>query len=173
MSNMESKKPSGEGSGDTDSAEAGEVRLVPLPTLQIIWGALLVSLGMYAGISYVVAKPVAPADLPAPVPTMQMLFAMLSLGSLTVAYLLPRKLLQKAIGKEDPATLQIEKLVGLAFTPWILRMALTESVGIYGLMLAMVSGQPSNGLPFLIMSALVMLTHMPSEKALRSAAQPS
>ncbi|HND10069.1 MAG TPA: hypothetical protein PLY80_06515, partial [Pseudomonadota bacterium] len=85
--------------------------------------------------------------------------------------MLSRKLLKQAIGTDDPATLPVAKLARLAFTPWILRMAMTESVGIFGLLMAMLTGQPSSGLPFLIVSALVMLTHLPNEKALRTAAQ--
>lgn len=165
---MESNTPSDR---DTEDSPSGAGPSDPLLSLQIVWVALLLSLGIYAVIAYTVAKQVANGAQLAPLPAMQMAFAMISLSSVTVAYVLSRKLLKQAIGTDDPATLPVAKLARLAFTPWILRMAMTESVGIFGLLMAMLTGQPSSGLPFLIVSALVMLTHLPNEKALRTAAQ--
>jgi F0F1-type ATP synthase membrane subunit c/vacuolar-type H+-ATPase subunit K len=142
-----------------------------LLNLQIVWMGLLLAIGSYVAIAYFVANSVNSAMDPATLGPLEWAFALMSLSCLVVSYFLPRKLLRAALGQEDPATVPLEKLVGMAFTPWIVRMALTESIGIYGLLAAMMSHQPSKVLPFAIIAALVMITAMPSERALRTAAQ--
>ncbi len=169
---MESNTQATEGT-ERDNRSAGPPGQSPLLSLQIVWAALLLSLGMYVVLSFVLAKSRAAGELPAPLPVMQLAFGLISLSSLAVAFVLSRKLFQQAIGKEDPANLTIDKLTRLAFTPWIIRMAMTESVGILGFLLSFLTGEPSSGMPFLAISALVMLTHLPNEKALRNAAQSS
>jgi len=141
--------------------------------LQIVWMALLLAIGSYVAIAYFVGASDHSATDPESLGPLEYVLAFMSLSCLAVSYFLPRKLLRAAVGQEDPETVPLEKLVAMAFAPWIVRMALTESIGIYGLLAAMLSHQPSKVLPFAIISALVMVTAVPSERALRSAAQSS
>ena len=168
---MESETPSSRDDRGT-SASGGSQTPSPLRSLQIVWGALICSLGSYVGVAYVVTAHAGSAAESAPVATMELAFAVAAVGCLGVSYLLPRKLLRTALAKEDVATIALEKLLPHAFSAWILRMALTESVVIFGLVLAMMSGQPQKVLPFVILSLLAMITAIPTERALRAAAQP-
>lgn len=53
--------------------------------------------------------------------------------------------------KEDPATIELSQLAAKSFTPWILRMALSETVAIFGLLLVMMSHQMSKMIPFVVL----------------------
>ena len=53
-----------------------------------------------------------------------------------------------------------------AFTPFILNLTLTQSVGIFGLVLAMLSGQAEYYYPFMVGALVLMVLHRPSASAL-------
>ncbi len=142
-----------------------------LMNLQIVWGALLMSIAMYVGLSYFVRSQGGPVPDQEQIGAIELAFAVTSLTCLIVSYFLPRKLLRDALGADDPQTLELTKLTAKAFAPWIIRMALSESVAIFGLLIVLISHQPQKILPFAVLATLAMLTAAPSERALRSAAQ--
>ncbi len=157
------------------SASSGPVSPGPLLNLQIVWGAMLASIGFHVGFGFFASTQMGPAPAAdtAQLGVMELAFAVTSLGCLAVSYLLPKKMLQQAMDKEDPATIELSQLATKSFTPWILRMALSETVAIFGLLLVMMSHQMSKMIPFVVLGGLSMLTAIPSERAIRIAAGAS
>ena len=139
----------------------------PLLQLRIIWGALLFSVALYVGLAFFVQLP--PAAAGAPQQPFELIFAVAALGSLGASYFVPQLLIKQLAKPPTDAPLDEKKLARLLMTPWIVRLALCESVAVLGLMLAFVSQQPMKIVPFAALSALAMLTAMPTETALRRA----
>jgi len=144
----------------------------PLPSalfsLQIIWVALLLSVGMYVGMAFlVIARGSGAPDSPIPIATLEPALALMSLACLGAAYFVPPMLFRTALGKQDVAALDLPKLVAISFTPWVVRLAMSETVAIFGLVLAMLSQRPMKIVPFAVLAVLAMLAWFPSERALR------
>lgn len=148
------------------SGSAG--RPVSLLPLQIMWGALTASTVGYAGLAFAVAPQTAslPAESVRPI---ELAFALASLLSLGASYLIPRLWLAKETEKLGGKRLELADVLRVVTSAWIVRLALSESVGVFGLVLALSSGQPVRSLPFFALSLLAMLTAFPSENALRGA----
>jgi hypothetical protein len=62
-------------------------------------------------------------------------------------------------GRLDPST---PEGFQAAFTPFILNLVLSESVGIYGLVLAFLSGQPLYSIVFSAAAIALMVVHRPT-----------
>lgn len=145
----------------------------PLMNLQIIWGGLLVSTVIYVFVAYSVGAQGAAPD-PEQTRIFELVCAVVALGCLGVSFVLPRRLLAAAIERDSIEVGQdtpLPKLVRAAFTPWIVRMALCETVATMGLMLALISHTPMKIMPFAALALLSLLTAFPSESALRRAAE--
>jgi hypothetical protein len=158
-----------QGTGSSDEeGRPGPARLI---SIQIVWGALLATVVVYVATAYLVIsgdnKSAAATDLG----TLELLLAVMSLSTLGLSFVIPKKILGKAIGSDDPDALTIEQLSARAFSPWIIRLAMSESVALFGFVAAMVSHQPSKILPFAVLSALAMLMALPSDRSLRLAAR--
>lgn len=143
----------------------------PLMTLQILWIGLFFSILVYVGVAFFVplgGEGMAAGELR----MIELVLALVALSCLVTSFILPRRMLASAVPKgEAGADLELPKLVRLAASPWIVRMALCEAVATMGLVLAFLAHQPMRVVPFAALSALAMLTAFPTEQALRRAAQ--
>lgn len=146
----------------------------PLLVLQIIWGAMLLSIGMYVGVAFFVPFT---GEATAETRVMELALTVVALVLLAVSFVVPRRMLAQAIaqrqaeGEKDPGAIPLAALVTAAQSPWIVRLALCEAVAVFGLMLVFLSHQPMKIVPFAALSALAMLAAFPSESALRRAAE--
>jgi F0F1-type ATP synthase membrane subunit c/vacuolar-type H+-ATPase subunit K len=128
------------------------------PVNRILWWALSVSLLVYMVVAHVVPAQEGAgeiADLLFPV------FALISLGvgGGTVYY--RRIALANPIrsGALDPTTPEGRQR---AFQPFIINLVLSESVGIYGLVLAFLSGNPMFAVGFGVFGLLLLYLHRPT-----------
>ena len=145
----------------------------PLINLQIIWGGLLVSTVIYVFVAYSVGGQGAAPD-PEQARIFELVCAAVALGCLGASFVLPRRLLAAAIARDSTDVGQdtpLPQLVRASFAPWIVRMALCETVATMGLMLALISHTPMKIMPFAALALLALLAAFPSESALRRAAE--
>lgn len=152
-------------------------------TLVILFFALLSSNGIFVGIA--VTAPPAPSP-----PDDIILYALIAVSVmiLGVSFVLPANFEKKGLAGlslpieehaeadpnvptsfakhnttrrfTDPKT-ALSRALGVMMTPFILRMALRESIGIYGLMLAMLGHPLTQALPFLAVSFLTQAIEFP------------
>jgi hypothetical protein len=127
-------------------------------TNRILWWALLVALGIYVAMAHLVTLP---ASGPAPVATLLPAFIAVAVAVAIGSLLVRRRLLAGPIqsGEIDPAT-----PAGLqrAIPPFIINLALSESVAILGLVLSLLSGRPIYSLLFAAASACLFWVHRPT-----------
>lgn len=145
---------------DEEQAELRENNLTPL----IMWGAMLSSVVLYIGISYMTKR----AEMTEIDPIFRWVLAFVALctGLMSLAVfpiMMPLSKLRKVL-KED---LRIGALRGMFFVALILRLALAESVAIFGLVLSQLSGDPSEILPFAGASIVLLVLSYPSPNAIK------
>jgi hypothetical protein len=124
--------------------------------LKVIWMALTASILVYAGVGYIVsvnADPKNAGDVPR---VFQMsIFAvavMTALGSVALKTFLfsPGKIEARLVSaKGDDKEQRLLNLFGWYFPRYIVILALDESVAVYGLVLTLVTLQPSEMIPFM------------------------
>jgi hypothetical protein len=124
----------------------------------VLIGSLVVYVAV-AHVAQVVPNQNAPISLLFPV------FVALSIAIAIATIIIRRRALSEPIqaGRLDPSTPQ-----GLqaAFTPFILNLVLSESVGIYGLVLAFLSAQPLYSAGFSAAAIALMFVHRPTARDL-------
>lgn len=128
-----------------------------LLTLRIIWGALLSSLSIYAGLTFILQPP---AGF---VPNEQGalfigVFAAVSITQLTLIPFLRQLLFWKPLGRGDIAP---DQLIQRFFTASIVSWALCEAVAVFGLTLYMLTYERPPALAFMAVGALAMLSLAP------------
>lgn len=135
-------------------------------TNRILWWCLVVSLVIYVVVAHVVSTRPNP-DLPAPL--LMGVFAALSVGTAIGTLLYRRHALAGPIqrGSLDLATPEGQ---GKAFQAFILSLVLSESIGIYGLVLAFLSGRGAYSIPFVVAALALMYVHRPTAPDLQSPA---
>lgn len=133
------------------------------PTFRILWWALVASLLPYMVIAHVAPVPVAPE---APVSLLLPVFGSLALAIAVGTLIHRRRALSAPIraGKLDPST---REGMQAAFKPYIINLALSESVGIYGLVLSLLSGRPVYAAAFCAVSLVLLVLHRPTAPDLR------
>lgn len=131
-------------------------------TNQILWGALLSSLAIYLGVAFAVAPSQTPredADM--------MGFALLGMTFTTAfaSVIIRSKMLVEPIrsGEIDPRSAEGMQR---AFVPFMLCLVLSEAIGIFGLVLSLLAGDPLYAVPFVAVGAALMLYHRPTARAL-------
>ncbi len=133
-----------------------------LTTVRILWGALMMSILIYVGISFVVAgaSETAPADAEL-LQIMQMGFAALSTMMVAIGSFIPRIFLSDTaiialVPKGTTDRDEIERLLlPKFFTASLLRFAMFESIAVYGFVLAFLAHDGMMIVPFAAV-ALVM-----------------
>lgn len=133
-------------------------------TNRVLWWTLVVSLLVYAVVAHV-ASPEPSPDRQALVPVLLGIFTLMSLGFGVGTLVYRRRALVEPIqsGRLDPGT---PEGLARAFTPFVLNLVLSESVGLYGLVLAFISGQPGYALPFILAALVLMFLHRPTARDL-------
>ena len=124
----------------------------------MLWWSLVASLLIYVVVAYVVVIPSSPT---APVEYLVPVFALLCFAIAAGTLRYRRKALVRPIqtGELDTATPQgLER----AFKPFMINLVLSESVGIYGLVLAFLSGSPMYSLAFAAAALVLMYLHRPT-----------
>jgi len=155
--------------------------------IRIIWFALLASTFIYLVVMFVATPP---RDAP-PDQTMAMALAMVALTTAAISVLMPRMMFKKSISmmklptrelvdpnaspilRDEAPKLRVYEdlnaarraVTGRFFTPFILGMALSEAVAIYGLVLGFLGHPPSISLPFFVIAWILMLPRFPREDA--------
>ena len=130
------------------------------PTLRKLWLAFLASKVAYLAFAFTLG----PTGQPSEPEVVRPLFLTLAAVCAAIAvgtHIYRRRFLVAPIqaGLLDPNTPE-----GFAkmFRPFILILALTESISIYGLVLAFISRQPLMCLPFVIPAFVLMYLHRPT-----------
>lgn len=146
---------------------------------RILWGALFASTFMYLAV--VVTLPSEATEPPDP--TFAMILAVLGLGSATLGFFLPEIVRKQTFATlrfetteaerfgdvpagtkffADPARARATAQSGLQ-TPFILRMALFESIALYGLVLAFLRHPPFVYAGFFVLTWALMALQFPTE----------
>jgi hypothetical protein len=153
--------------------EQGAPAQPPLLVLQIIWVAMLFSVGTYVGLSFIVPLG---GDGAMDTRVLELVFTVVALGLLAMSFVLPRRMLASAVAQgpgagKDPAAMPLNELIAKAKAPWIVRLAMCEAVAVFGLVLVFLSHRPMKIVPFAALSILAMLAAFPTESSLRRAAE--
>ena len=128
-------------------------------TTRLLWWALVISLLVYVLMAHIAPLPASPT--PALISTLLPILTFISLGTAVGTVFYRRHALVRPIrsGELDPTT---PAGMQQAFTPFIVNLVLSESVGIYGLVLAFLSGQPLYSVWFAIPALVLMYVHRPT-----------
>ena len=129
-------------------------------TNRVLWWALVVSLLVYAVVAHV-ASPEPDSEPPALVPILFWVFAATSLGFAVGTLVYRRRALVEPIQASRLDTGTPEGLAR-AFPAFVINLVISESVGIYGLVLAFLSGRPAYWLPFISGALVLMFLHRPT-----------
>lgn len=160
-------------------------------TVLILWGALLASTFVYIGLllSGQIPEPTEP-----PPPMLPYALAPTALGVLVVSVILPRRFFDAALSAWKPATNQVpdpnasvmfrdqtptidvfanpaeaeRAMITRFFTPFILGMALSEAIAIFGFLLGIMHFDPMLWAPFFVVAWVSMLARFPSKARLRA-----
>lgn len=141
-------------------------RSIAVPRL--IWAALVFSNLMYGLVLVTQFKD----QLAAPFPSTHILvfpLMVIALMALAIAMILPKALFMKAKAKFDASAVPPtdQQIMQSFFAPWIIRMALLESISIYGFLLAMMTQAPIAFVPFGALSILTQLSQYPTPQRVR------
>lgn len=128
------------------------------PTCRILWWALVGSLLIYVVVAYVAEVP---PSTGAPVSLLARLFGVLALAIGIGTAIYRRRALSVPIraGELDPRT---PEGLQAALRHFIVILVLSESVGIYGLLLSLLSGQPGYSVLFCGAALFLMVLHRPT-----------
>ena len=156
-----------------------------MQTPRILWFALLMATFIYAAVGFVVA----PKDLTID-PTILVVLGVLAIGTGTGAFVMGGMLRRQGYAgaqfeveevpdpnaetmfRDSPPTVRRfanpervrSRLAALSFTPFILELALSEAVAIFGLVAAMLGAEPMTWLPFTALGAILIAIRFPTER---------
>jgi hypothetical protein len=125
---------------------------------RVLWWSLVASLLVYVLVANVAS---APANSDVPIGPLATAFFLLSCGVGVGTLVYRRRALSGPIqsGALDPTT---PAGAQKAFTPFIVNLALSESVGIFGLVLSLLSGNPLFCAGFSAGAIALMVVHRPT-----------
>ncbi|MGH0035653.1 MAG: hypothetical protein ACQGVK_11565 [Myxococcota bacterium] len=130
---------------------------------RILWWALAVSLVLYMGVAHVVPGPEEPGQ------GVGAMFPILALVAIAVGAgtLFYRR--RALAGPIQSGTLDLASDAGRqkAFAAFILNLVLSESVGIYGLVLSLLSGDPLYAVGFGLAGLALLYLHRPGASDLK------
>ena len=126
---------------------------------RILWWTLVVSLLIYVVVAHVVQIRTEGSD--DFITTLALALGLVSVGTAAGTIWYRRHALAGPIQRGEVDLSQPEGQ-GQAFTPFILNLVLSESVGIYGLVLTFLSGNPSYSILFVVGALALMYVHRPT-----------
>jgi F0F1-type ATP synthase membrane subunit c/vacuolar-type H+-ATPase subunit K len=135
--------------------------------MQIVWGALLASVLLYVGLGFFMF----PRELPLRLDTLadfsvplKIPFIGTSGMALAMSTVLPKILLGAVVKKRvSKRPLEMPEMAQLFFVPLVIRLALLESVTLYGFVLVQTQRDPVQALPFALVTLAGFSLHFPSE----------
>ena len=129
-------------------------------TNRILWAAMVVSLIVYAAVAHIVTSQ-GTQESPSYLSTLVAVFIFLSvsMGVGTIHYRRRALVNPIQVGQIDLNTAAGQQR---AFQPFVMNLMLSESVGIYGLVLAFLSGHGEYYLPFMAGALVLMFLHRPT-----------
>lgn len=132
---------------------------------RIVWWSLLSALVVYGVVAFVIAPAIGPREN-MPTPVLAGVFGVVAVTTgLASIFVRGRALVgpirSGALDPRSPEGLQ------RAAAPYIACLVLAESVGLFGLVLAMLSGRPGFALPFLAGAFALMVVHRPTAAELQ------
>jgi len=140
-----------------------------LSTMRVIWGALLVSLGMYFFVA--VKKQPTPFvfDLSAANPQnmVEMIISGMAVVMVALAFVLPNLFLNRAKKSVNSQT-DVRQMAKYYFVPFIVRLALLESCTLYGFAMSFMRRDAMIMLPFVLISVVGYLMSFPTEAGIRA-----
>ena len=134
------------------------------PVCRLLWWSLVASLVIYAIVAHLVELSASPTT---PISLITFVFAGLSVAIAIGTVVYRRRAL---VGPIQSRELDLATPEGLraAFQPFIINLVLSESVGIYGLVLSFLSGQPLYAVAFSVGAIALMYVHRPTASDLQS-----
>ena len=131
--------------------------------LMVMWDAMLMSVFIYIGVSYFTQQ----QEIRVIEPMIRWVLAFVAfttgIASLFVfQFLMPKSKLRETLKQEG----RVDILLGQYFIGIILRFALCESVAIFGLVLAMMTGNADEILPFAGASVVLFALSFPTPRTL-------
>ncbi len=150
---------------------------VAMKNLRIIWGALLGSLVLYAFFAFYLRGAIDPSAHKAFPPTLRWALYLVSVITFILAYYIRKMLMNskravkgwtRAMGnRQSPAIARYTSAV-------VVGLAVAESIGIYGLILYVFFGKPSDLVSLMLFSAVAMILLRPKrDELLELIARPS
>jgi hypothetical protein len=127
-------------------------------TNRLLWWCMVVSLLIYAVVAYVAATQMNPDT---PVSVLAGALAAISVGTAIGTFSYRRHALATPI-QRGALDLTKPSDQAKAFQAFILNLVLSESVGIYGLVLAFLSGRGAYSIPFVLAALALMYLHRPT-----------
>ena len=127
-------------------------------TTRLLWWCLVVSMLIYVAIAHVVRLP---GTRDAPVTLLLAILVVISVGMAVGSLLYRRNALARPIqsGDLDPSR---PEGMQRAFPPFMLNLVLSEAIGIYGLVLSLLSGDPVYALAFAAAALVMLYLHRPT-----------
>lgn len=134
-------------------------------TNRLIWWALLSAIVVYGVVSFTVA-PSLDVAVDTDVRLVAVALGVVSLSTAVATIFIRGRMLVGPIQRGDLDPRRPEDMQR-AFVGFLLCMVLTESIGIYGLVVALLSGNGIGSVPFLAVAFGLMLVHRPTAGDLR------
>jgi hypothetical protein len=136
---------------------------------QVIWGALLGSQFMYAFVNFSVVKSNEGEPLrwiPSFNVPIELALSLAAVASVFASFIIPRFLARSAGKPEIPVNIEpedyYEARLGKLFPAYIVQLAVTESVCIFGLALSFTTHNPGVFAPFFTAGVILFLRILPS-----------
>jgi hypothetical protein len=140
--------------------------------IRIIWGVLMGSLAVYLLVGISMKDQLKPMGAGFPIETLKIVLFAMSILTFFIIYFIRKAMLQISIsGSASPfmqnASTQIQNpAAGKYLYAIIVAMALSESMGVYGLVLFFLSKDPGVLYQFIVMSAISMFYYRPRKEEL-------
>lgn len=133
---------------------------------RIVWWILLSTVIVYGVVAYWIAPIVGPRG-EAPIALIAGVLGAVSLSTAAGSVLLRSRVLVARI-QSGELDLRTREGTQRATAPYVVCLALAESVGLIGLVLALLSGDASWALPFLALSLVLLIVHRPTASELQA-----
>lgn len=132
-------------------------------TNRLLWWSLIVSLLIYVLVAHVASVRTSPNTS---IPLLMAVLGMISVATAIGTLLYRRHALAGPIQRGD-LDLTNPQDQAKAFQVFIVNLVLSESVGIYGLVLAFLSGRGAYSIPFVLAALALMYAHRPTARDLQ------
>ena len=133
----------------------------PYAIMKVLWLAFLSSTGVFILVMFSTVKE---GGVDSSNPNIRYILGGLGVFMAVLSFQIPRFFRQQLSRQHKGLQLSREKKAQLDFIPTIISFALSESVGIFGLVLALITGSREIGLPLCIASVVLLAIHKPKKR---------